>query len=439
MLQQLSTPPLIQTVRKGDKRGLRLNAHPGQQSAWKSDKRFVIVLAGTQSGKTEMGPAWLCREISKRGPGDYLAISPSYPLMSLKMIPAFLRLFQTAMGLGEFVGSPTRKFTFTPDGEKRMFGRVSDEGTHVYFGHAQDPESLESATAKSAWLDEAGQNKFRLGSWEAILRRLAIHQGRVLLTTTPYNLGWLKQKLYDPWERAKRNHAEIDVINFASIMNPAFPRAEFDRAQRDLPRWKFDMFYRGLFSRPAGLIYDCFDREKHTGPRFALPAEWERFVGLDFGGTNTAAVFWAKEPCTPPRYYAYREYWPKANRTSAEHVKAMLEGEPKLPTACGGAGSEDQWRTEFAAAGLAVKEPPITEVEVGIDRFYGAIQRGEVVIFDDLEYTLDEISTYSRVLDDAGEPTEKIEDKETYHLLDSCRYLFAHLTHTPRRLWVGVT
>ncbi len=86
-----------------------------------------------------------------------------------------------------------------------------------------------------------------------------------------------------------------------------------------------------------------------------------------------------------------------------------------------------------------MKEPPVSEVEVGIDRAYGFIKRGEAIVFDDLQYTLEELATYSRELNDAGEPTEKIADKETFHLLDSCRYLFSHLGHTPKRLWIGIT
>ena len=35
-----------------------------------------------------------------------------------------------------------------------------------------------------------GQNGFRLASYEAILGRLSIHQGRVLLTSRPYTLGY---------------------------------------------------------------------------------------------------------------------------------------------------------------------------------------------------------------------------------------------------------
>lgn len=34
------------------RRGLRLNFHPGQLRAWHSTRRFVVVLAGTQGGKT---------------------------------------------------------------------------------------------------------------------------------------------------------------------------------------------------------------------------------------------------------------------------------------------------------------------------------------------------------------------------------------------------
>src|SRR5262249_10213787 len=154
----------------------------------------------------------------------------------------------------------------------------------IYFGHATDPDSLESATAKAAWLDEAGQKKFKLGSFEAVQRRLSIHLGRALITTTPYDLGWLKQKIWDPWKAADGNHPYIDVIRFDSTENPAFPQEEFERARASLPRWKFDLYYRAIFTRPAGMIYDCFDDTVHKIPRFKIPDDWPRFLGLDFGG-----------------------------------------------------------------------------------------------------------------------------------------------------------
>ncbi len=402
---------------------LLLHFHPGQQRAWDSTRRVVAVIAGAQSGKSVFGPIWLWREIQRKGPGDYMVVTPTYPLLSKKALPEFLKYFgRQTLDLGDY-NTQQKLFVFSSAGTKKTFGPDYGLTTQVYFGHAQDPESLESATAKAAWLDEAGQNKFRLGSWEAIKRRLAIHQGRVLITTTPYSLGWLKQQVYDRWQAGNQTY---DVINFRSIDNPAFPRQEYDDARASLPGWRFRMFYDGLFERPAGLIYDCFDDTLHRCPRFAIPPDWPRYLGLDFGGVNTAGVFFAEEPVTA-KLYAYREYL-AGGRTAKEHREALLAGEPGLPAVCcGGSKSEQQWRDEFAAAGLPVREPVVTDVEVGIGRVYGAIKRGEFVVFSDLAGLLDELASYSRPLDDAGNPTEGIEDKESYHRLDACRYIVSWL------------
>jgi hypothetical protein len=404
---------------------MRLHFHAGQKRAWASEKRFVCVLAGTQGGKTSFGPHWLYREIVRRGPGDYMVVTPTFPLLEMKALPEFLRLFQQQLQLGRYVSSPVRKFTFSGPGGKRTFGRQYDakkQLTQVFFGYAADPESLESATARAAWLDEAGQKKFKLASWQAILRRLSLAEGRVLITTTPYSLGWLKQELWDKWKAGAK---DIDVVRFESIANPAFPRTEFERARANLPAWKFDLFYRALFTRPAGLIYDAFDDATHVVPRFTLPTSWPRFLGLDFGGVNTAGMFYAQEPGTG-RLYAYREYL-AGGRTAEDHAKELLKGEPMVPQCVGGSKSEGQWRREFQKGGLPVRSPSITEVEVGIDRVYGWHKRNQLFVFSDLAQYLEQKQTYSRVLDESDQPTEAIEDKETYHLLDAERYILGWL------------
>ncbi len=368
---------------------------------------------------TSFYPHWLYREIQNKGPGDYIVATPTYPLLGIKALPEFRRVFEDYLFLGRYIGSPTHHFTFSQFGEKKTFGNYGrDYRTNVFFGHASDPESLEAATAKAACLDEAGQKNFKLGSWEAIQRRLSIHQGRALITTTIYNLGWLKSQIWDRW---RAGDEDIDVINFSSIANPRFPREEFERARRKLPRWKFDMFYKAIFTRPAGLIYDCFDDKLHTVPRFPIPDHWPCFLGLDFGGVHTAGLFYAQEPGTN-KFYLYREYM-AGGRTVVEHAAKLLENEPGIPFAAGGSKSESQWRQEFAMAGLPVREPVIDSVEVGIDRIYGAHKAGQIIVFDDLAGYLDEKLTYSRELDDKGEPTEKIEDKESFHFMDAERYL----------------
>lgn len=471
---------------------LILRFHAGQMRAWNSNARIILVLAGTQSGKTSWGPYWLWREMQLRGPGDYMVVAPTFPLLSKKLFPEFLRLFKTLGRLGDMSGKGGGLGTFrlSAYGCRTLFGRVPTEPTQIFFCHAQDPDSLESATAKGIWLDEAGQKKFRLGSWEALNRRGAINRARILISTTPYVLGWLKDQVYDPWKQAKNrgeNHPYIEVVNFKSIDNPAFPKEEYERARATMPLWKFRMSYEGIFDRPAGAVYDCFNTDAtepncHVIEPMEIPLDWPRYLGLDFGGVHTAGVFFAEElrPLKQEmdqwgnalsesleqrktgRLFIYREYPLKGQWQSLPakgHVYNLLMGEkndrglrvpePAIPKAVGGAASEDQWREEFRIArttdqegkllcpGLNVREPPIKAVDVGIQRVYETIKKGELLVFNTCPATIDDIQNYSYELDDSGDPLPGvIEDKNSYHLVDALRYGISYIKGVKSQLWV---
>jgi hypothetical protein len=352
-----------------------------------------------------MGPLWLWREIRDRGPGDYLAVTSTFPLLKLKMLPEFLRFFRDTLRLGSWHAAD-RVFVFR------------DEPTRVIFGSAHNSESLESATAKGAWLDEVGQDDFRLASWEAILRRLALHRGRVLGGTTLYNLGWLKQQVYDRWRAGDPDHA---VIQFDSIENPAFPREEYERARRTLPAWKFNLFYRAIYSRPAAAIYgDFVDEYREQGGHkvhpFDIPPEWPRHAGVDFGAVNTARLWLARDP-EANVFYLYRESL-EGGKTTAQHAaaaKAEAQGLNVL-TWFGGSKSETQQRMDWQHEGVPLREPVVADVEAGIDRVIALFKAQRLFVFDSCTRTLDELGTYSREVDESGQPTEKIKDKEKFHL-----------------------
>lgn len=412
---------------------LYIDLHPGQAEAHMAEERIILVLAGTQSGKTTYGPIWLYREIQRKGPGDYAVIAPSFALMEVKAIPEFKRFFEETLRLGKYYQSPIRKFVFSREGQLKTFG---EEGpTTVYFGYAENPDSLESATYKAAWLDEAGQKAFRLESWDAIQRRLSIHRGRVLITTTPYDFGWLKRRIYDKWVDGDK---DIRVVRFESTMNPAFPLEEFIKKEKELPKWKFDMMYRAVWARPAGVIYDCFDDELHLIHPFPIPEHWPRIMGIDFGQANTAAAFLAYDR-ERDRLVLYRTY--NAGSKSVEgHVRSLLSREGEVPFAVGGSPSEEEWRARFSAAGLRVARPSVSGVEEGIDYVYQAFASGRLVVMSHLERIVSDLKSYSRVLDADGEPTEKIEDKSTWHRLDALRYAVSEFMHrnpfAPRRVVV---
>lgn len=390
---------------------LKLNLHAGQTKAWDSLKRLIFIIAGTQSGKTSFLPLWLYREIQQKGEGDYLAVTSTYDLLKMKFLPELQNHFVHLFGWEYSASEKTIFKQYKP----RLFSRIICRSADAEGG-------LESASAKAALFDECGQDGVKVGAWEAILRRLSLSKGRVLAGTTPYNMGWLKTQIFDRW---RAGGEDIQVIQFKSTMNPSFPVDEYERARRTLPAWKFEMFYNGNFTRPAGLIYDNFDDEKHTCPRFNIPQSWPRFVGLDFGLVNLAAVFYAQEPNTS-RYYLYRTYH-SGGFSVAAHVEAIMRNEPRIPFCVGGAKSEGNWRAEFKACGLPIREPDIKMVEVGIDRVYEAHADNEIIVFDDLYEYLDQKHTYARELDGNDQPTERIADKATYHLLDSERYIIGYI------------
>lgn len=386
--------------------GVYLHSHAGQRQALASPARFVFIIAGTQSGKTSFGPWWLAYEIDRRGPGDYLAVTATYDLFKLKMLPEMQQVFAGYLPGWEWQASD------------RLFWR-SDDKSRIILRSANAPEGLESATAKAAWLDECGQDGFRLESWEAVQRRLALNSGRVLGTTTPYNLGWLKTEVYDRW---RTGDPEFQVIQFKSTMNPAFPLSEYEGARRRLVDWKFKMFYDGQFTRPAGLIYGDLDEHIHVVKPVDIPPAWPRYVGIDFGAVHTAIVWIAEDP-EKHVYYLYREYL-HGERTTQQHAREALRlsaGENVVIWA-GGAKSEKQQRWDWQDNGVNVREPVVIDVEAGIDRVVALLKTKRLFIFDTCRGLLDEMGTYSREVDDRGQPTEKIKDKETFHRIDALRY-----------------
>jgi hypothetical protein len=382
------------------------------------------MLAGTQAGKTAFGPWWLYNEIEKCGAGDYLAVSSSYDLFKLRLLPEIRAVYENILHIGRY-WSGDKILELREDNTKPFLAKKASDPMwgRIILRSASAGAGLESATAKAAWLDECGQDEFTLEAWEAVLRRLSLAQGRVLGTTTLYNRGWIKNEVYDRW---MNGDPDYDVVQFASYVNPSFPREEFERAKRTLPEWRFLMFYEGKFARPAGLIYNDFSDDMLVDP-FAVPSDWPRVVGIDFGGANVALVWLAQSP--DGIWYACRESLSGGVSTD-EHVGATMAhigGGVSDIVFVGGSASESQDRRDWKASGLTVLEPPGIGVEPGINRVIGLIRTGKFRVFRSLKGLRDELGSYSRKLDEAGNPTDEIKDKRVYHRLDAVRYAVAHI------------
>ncbi|MCR4395056.1 MAG: terminase family protein, partial [Dehalococcoidales bacterium] len=254
--------------------------HEGQKRVLQSKAQVIAMLAGTQAGKTVTGSRWLHNEIMRTadpaGGNDYLAGTANYDLFKLKMLPELLFYFEQTLKVGRYYpGDQILEIAenFIPG--KFWAKRVTDPmWARIILRSAKAEGGWESGTARAAWLDEAGHKDFNLTAWEGCRRRLSIHQGRILITTTLYNLGWLKTEVYDRWIAGDKS---IEVIQFDSTLNPAFKAEEYERARSTMPTWKFDMLYRGRYAKPAGLIYDSFN-EICIIDRFPIPKNWLIYV-----------------------------------------------------------------------------------------------------------------------------------------------------------------
>ena len=429
-------PPLYQVHPDGT---LEFNPHEGQARVWLSTARFILMLAGTQGGKTSFGPIWLWREITRtadpRGGNDYLAITTSYPLFALKMLPEMRKWFEHTLGIARYwsgsrvleLKDPRTGTFWARNATDIMWGRIILLSVGTGGG-------LEAATAKAVWLDEVGQDEWDVLDWEAVLRRLSLARGRALGTTTVYNMGWTKTEWYDKWVDGNKQY---DVVQFDSIQNPAFPIEEFEDAKDRLPDWRYQMFYRGRYAKPAGLIYNAFE-ESMLAENVDYPPPWNRMASLDFGGANQAILWWVED--TQGRWTVYDEYLGGGVSTE-EHAKNVKERDAVFLSAktiqyVGGAGSEGQSRRDWTAEGINVQEPPDVGVEPGIDRVIEMFQTGRLKIARRCKGLRHELATYRRRLGDDGQPTEEIMDKRLFHRCDALRYGAAFILQgADRRVW----
>ncbi len=440
--EQDGTQPLYRVNRKN--KTVDIYLHEGQRRAWDSDRRFVFMIAGKQSGKTIFGPLWLFREIIERGAGDYLAISATADLFIAKMMPALKQFFINELGIAKYWAGDrvlelcdldTGKFgAANASDHEKMWGRI-------ILRTAESEAGMQSFSAKAAWMDEPGLYVSTV--YKDVRGRLSLAAGPALGTTTPYDMGWLKKDIFDLWEKGD---PEIDVINFVSTVNPFFSQAEYESLQRTMQPYQFALDYKASFGRPPAAIYDNFvdaitngDIRGHKCKRFVIPQEWPRQVGIDPGIVNPGKI-WFAEDVANKTFYAYRAEKGGKRRDAKEHARDDLKLakdslERVMWWAIGAKGGEDKyWREDYKAAGaLAVREPDTVHVEEGIDRVYQLIGEYRIIIFDDLTDLISEIMSYSREIKN-GEVTEKIKDKTTFHLIDALRY-FAVQVVKKRSKW----
>jgi len=381
---------------------VHVELYPFQADLLRRTKPVVAAISGTGSGKSYTG-SWRLLLWLLEGPrgARCAATGPTLGMLKANLWREFMARI-AEVGLVE-----DRDYTYN---RTALEITLTSRGTSVIGRTMDKPSTMQGSHLHGVVADEAGL--YTSEAWHVIQQRVSLYKGQIFLPSTPYSWNFLKKEIYDPWLASGKNHETIDVLQISSLANPNFPVEEYERAKRNLPKWKFDMFYRGMFTRPSGLVYSDYSViSTRLSPCVRV------FAGVDYGFNNPTSVVWVSEDGRG-NYQIFRVV--KRSRMGMDDIAGALASERCRyygdPSAAG------VW-DEMKKRGHMIS-PAKNDVMSGITVVDSLFRSGRLTILQDGEGVQDlveELGLYSWQTDASGEPVEKIE-KSNDHACDALRY-----------------
>lgn len=319
-------------------------------------------------------------------------------------------------------------------------------GSRIWVSGLDRPEKILSAEHDLIYVAQA--EEITLVDWETLTTRVT---GRAGHMPFPRLVGDCNPASQSHWVLQRNKAGHLTMFYSRHQDNPDLYDQETGQitpeGERRLGRLKrltghrYKRLYLGLWAPPEGAIFDMYDEDVHKVVHFVPPSTWPRFVGIDPFGAKIAAVWIAYDP-KGAALHVYREYVQPFGVTTGKHVEQILDmsgygptGQPRPGQAeaifawVGGGPSERQARLDFSGYGIPLQPSPIKDVWAGIDRIAALMREGSLFIHDNCVELLSEIGEYRRKLDNkTGEYTDTIEAKDSYHTIDSLRYILSWLT-----------
>ena len=397
--------------------------HAKQQQFIDSTVKRKIIRAGRRGGKT-VGIAILACMAFLQGKRVL------YAAPTIEQVEAFW--YEVKM---TFVDATSAKVLYKNETEHVI--EKANTQTRLKAKTAWNADTLRGDYADLLILDE-----FQLmaeDTWDVVgAPMLMDNDGDAVFIYTPPSLHSSGvSKARDPLHAPKMfRKAELDesgrweTFHFASSENPHISIDALSEITHDMSQLSYrqEILAEDVDESWKGLIYKAFDSTTQVVPRFTIPDNWLIYVGHDFGGANPAAIFFAKDVTTSD-LYAFHEYFPGGGRTPKQHVemfKDITRGYHVMKRV-GGAHQEEEVRLSYAPHGWSIKEPLIRHVLPQIEKVQAFHERGRIFVFEDMHRYLFEKANYSWKLDPQGQPTDEIQDKAKWHLMDAERYILSDL------------
>jgi len=447
-----------------------------QEAFVRSTAKRQVAKAGRQSGKTFgggikaalafLGVCWRCMGQGCVECDNTGKVSPKrvlYAAPTSEQTDMFWYEVTTALQPGVDAGA------FKKDETERTITQV---GTNIVL------------KAKTAW----NANSLRGGNWDVLILEefqlmnedtwtdvgapmLLLTDGVAVFIFTPPSLkaeGVSKAK--DPRHASKLFKKAVEdktgryeTFHATSHDNPALDEGALSEITSDMSE---DTYRREIMAEDdeiesSWLVYSKFDSGLCKIKRFVVPEGWPVYVGHDFGTAHPAALFVAQVRLPlPPNaplhmrlgdYVAFSEYAPGAGYSAQQHIDKFRDilgknddgsSRLKLSRAVGGnVTTEEETRQLYQKMGWYIEAPPITRVNLQVDRAIAILEQNQLYVFEDLHQLLGQIVSCLWVIDpETKQSTNKIKDEAKYHLLACLRYLSTILApkFTPRDLDYGM-
>ncbi|MDB4726493.1 terminase family protein [bacterium] len=383
-----------------------------QEQVLISKAPYLGLIGGTGVGKTFFLPTFLFTKMVAKPGRQWIVSAPTIPTLKKNPIR-----YTT-----EFFDQYQIPYTYN----KNELTITTEIGV-IYFISAETPDAMQGIHAAGIIGDEAGL--YSKLWWDTAVQRASLHKGTfILLLTTPYTMNWLKTSFYDLFMAGDKDYflATVPIRDKKTNRivgrrmpwsgdNPYYNTKGIKRAFKTLPDWKFKMLYCAMFTRPAGLVFDTYEK---CDP-FDIPDDWYKYIGLDFGFNHPCGIIWiAKCPDTGVTY-VYKEY-KEVGKTTADLYMKIKEDEAICYADPAAAGTI----ADLQAMGLDIRKG-LKDRKAGVLSLLAAFRTGELKVFSNLSRLIDELQTYHYLVDKQGDITEEM-CKVNDDLIDPLRY--AHFT-----------
>lgn len=259
--------------------------HTGQWTAWRSPKRFKVVVAGRRWGKSELSVRWLlagAMDDHLRGEGGVSwVVTPTYDMGR----PLWRKFLKTA---------PAGWITSTV-GTANSPGAIEIGTSRIEFRSGDHPERLVGEGLRRVALDECGTLKNQLWQ-ESILPTLMDHSAPAILTGTPklstghfFFAGYLRG--------LKGDDPLYGTFGGPTTENPWIPVDEVQRMREEMPSRLFEQEVLARFQTLEGMVFRNIEAclmaayssaaTVSIGVDLARRADWTVIVGMDVFGRVT--------------------------------------------------------------------------------------------------------------------------------------------------------